>query len=220
VTSARYEVLVGFVSGCDSATGGALLRGFNEWVAWKIMRKKPFPIAWPAVIAYRSWPLIYESEYTLADIPEELNEAIVDSLSDFLEGFLGEQAETAASGIGPEGGLSTDFRKLFKLVRRAPRMFVTSHRYELMVAFVCGCDAATEGSLLAGFQEWAGEKVAGHPEAGVSWAQLIVDSQSPDGTARPLTELPEEYGQAVSDKLLGLLDEFLAEREMSGASGE
>jgi hypothetical protein len=108
----------------------------------------------------------------------------------------------------------TDFRKLFKRVRRTPRMYVLSDRYDVMVAFVCGCDAATGGNLLAGFQEWAAERVTGHPEASVSWAGLIAHSQSPEGSARPLSELSGEPGAAAADKLLDLIDEFLALREM------
>jgi hypothetical protein len=106
----------------------------------------------------------------------------------------------------------TDFRNLFKRVRRAPRMFLLSDRYEVVVAFVCGCDAATDGRLLAGFQEWVAPRLTNHSDASVSWSQLIADKVAPEGLSRPLLELPSEYGAAATEELFELLDEFLAER--------
>jgi hypothetical protein len=93
-------------------------------------------------------------------------------------------------------------------------MIMVSDRYEVMVAFVSGCNAATEGDLLAGFQEWVAEKVTGHPTASVAWAQLIADSQSTEGKPPLFSELSGELGTAAMGKLLDLLDEFLALREM------
>jgi hypothetical protein len=93
-------------------------------------------------------------------------------------------------------------------------MIMVSDRYEVMVAFVSGCNAATEGDLLAGFQEWVAEKVTGHPTASVAWAQLIADSQSPEGKSPLFSELSGEPGAAATGKLLDLLDEFLAQGEI------
>jgi hypothetical protein len=103
-------------------------------------------------------------------------------------------------------------------MHRAPRMFVLSERYEVMVAFVCGSDAGTEGKLLAGFQEWVGGRLVGHPEASVSWVKLIADSCAPEGRAGPPSELSGDCQAAANDKLFDLLDEFLAQRQVNERS--
>lgn len=106
----------------------------------------------------------------------------------------------------------TDFRNFFQGMRRTRRMYVSSDRYEVLVAFVCGYNAATGGDLLAGFQQWVVSKITEHPTSNLSWVNWVAEKQAPGMLHKPLSALPEECDEAASNLLFDLLDEFLAER--------
>lgn len=106
--------------------------------------------------------------------------------------------------------MSVDFRDLFQRVRRAPRMYLPGESYEAVVAFVSGCNTATDGRLLAGFQEWVSVRIPERPHVSASWAWIIAEEQSPGMLNKILRDLPDECNQAAIGRFFDLIDEFLA----------
>lgn len=94
-----------------------------------------------------------------------------------------------------------DFRGLFSTLARRPRTILLDDRYATLVAFVQGCDTATEGVLLNGFQEWVGVQIVGG-RSSLHWSKIIAKSHGPD---TPDSELAQH--------LLRLLDTFLATKQ-------
>lgn len=97
-----------------------------------------------------------------------------------------------------------DFRELFRTVAKRQRMMLLDDRYATLVAFVQGCDAATEGTLLNGFHQWVAERIVGGPSS-LHWSAIVAESHGPDAAE------PE-----IAQHLLRLLDTFLATRPDSG----
>lgn len=83
----RYTTLVAFVTGCDAASGQALLYGFNEWLA-AFYLCRPTSVAWWGQVGDRITPDHPESRRHYGDLDEEasrpLNAELFDRLLEFL----------------------------------------------------------------------------------------------------------------------------------------
>jgi hypothetical protein len=87
--SDRYDCLVSFITGCDVATGGILLEGFDSWIASQVSGGKESPLHWSAVVARRH-PAMLDGSCSFADMNAEINEEVVNDLFNLLEAFLRE----------------------------------------------------------------------------------------------------------------------------------
>ena len=104
-----------------------------------------------------------------------------------------------------------DFRQLFRSVRATPGMYGLDSRYRTAVAFVSGCDMATNRQLLAGFNEWMFASTGGSGDSSLSWSGWVVLKRFPDlMQVRYDTLTPEQQSQLVGD-LFDEIDKFLAE---------
>jgi hypothetical protein len=93
-------------------------------------------------------------------------------------------------------------------------MFLLSPSYLALVSFVAGCDAATAGSLLDGFDAWVARRTPQVGKTSFGWASVIAARHWPpaiDGV-HTIAELPADADALAGEDLLGLLDEFLEER--------
>jgi hypothetical protein len=115
------------------------------------------------------------------------------------------------------------FRDLFESARHRPDLcFDGRRRYDVMVAFVMGCDAGTAWVLLRGFDDWI---AARHPDvAGDPWPSAVarIALASTPSAASPATATttttPAPAVQAFDDTqhrhavatLWRLLDQFLS----------
>ena len=84
-------------------------------------------------------------------------------------------------------------------------------RYLTLAAFIRGCDVATEGRLLSGFNDWIAARYLGIPWSSLAWESLVAARRLPeilDGTSSIRTMTTEQEGQ-IGDDLLDLLDKFL-----------
>lgn len=57
------------------------------------------------------------------------------------------------------------FRNLFSDPRKRRRMFLLDDRYMTLVAFVEGCNAATDWQLLEGFGKWVSSRLLRSPDS-------------------------------------------------------
>ncbi|MGW4914008.1 hypothetical protein [Streptomyces sp. NPDC004270] len=85
-------------------------------------------------------------------------------------------------------------------------MFVGRVTFGAVVGFLNGYDAASEGALLTGFQEWLATKLGlGYGRNLVYWA-LAEKLIFPEG--RPEEPWSPDNEQYAGTELIGLLDEF------------
>lgn len=106
-----------------------------------------------------------------------------------------------------------DFRQLFSDLGKRRRMFLLDDRYMTLVAFVEGCNAATDWQLLDGFNGWVATQVLG-TESSLHWSTVIAAKSDPQLLVEPRTRpISPELESVASDDLLGLLDSFLAGKE-------
>jgi hypothetical protein len=90
-------------------------------------------------------------------------------------------------------------------------MFVVDDRYLTLVAFVSGCDAATDYELLHGFRQWVAQKCHGIQSTALSWEVLVAGTRVPeclDGQISLGSLDPSIEAQLRLD-LLDLIDDFL-----------
>lgn len=94
-------------------------------------------------------------------------------------------------------------------------MFLLDDRYMTLVAFIEGCNAATNWQLLDGFDRWVAEQILGR-ESSFHWSRVIASKSDPgllnEPQAGPLA--PELEGAAAAD-LLSLLDDYLVWQDRS-----
>lgn len=107
-----------------------------------------------------------------------------------------------------------DFRALFRDVGIRRGMYGLDPRYSTLVAFVEGCDAATNAELLSGFRDWLGSKLLGQPKSNIAWWAIIAGvhvGECLEGS-RHISDLPPELDEQLCADLLRFLDQFLEER--------
>lgn len=106
-----------------------------------------------------------------------------------------------------------DFRRLFADLRKRRRMFLLDDRYMTLVAFVEGCNAATDWRLLDGFGGWISHRIL-NAESSLHWSTIVASKWAPQVLREPRSErLPAEAESRAADELLELLDEFLRVKE-------
>lgn len=111
-----------------------------------------------------------------------------------------------------------DYRELLRQVRLRPGMFLPgpTHDFWELVAFVRGLEMG-QPDLLAGFREYLVLKLDGCDN--LAWSSLVIRLAIPDAdkftTPGAPSRTPAE-DRAAMDKLFEVLDEFLAETELSG----
>lgn len=88
--SDSYLALVSFVSGCDAATEGSLLSGFDAWAAERTEVGET-SLAWPTIVAARHWPAILEGGWSIEELPSSLQEGVRHDLMQLLDAFLAER---------------------------------------------------------------------------------------------------------------------------------
>lgn len=112
--------------------------------------------------------------------------------------------------------MDVSYRDLFTAVHRSPESYGLDGSYSQAVAFVLGCDAGNDWSLLLGFREWLATRLG--CEANLAWPALVMmAAQVPVKLAGPKKELDESINARLVDTMFTLLDEFLTERS-SGTS--
>ena len=106
-----------------------------------------------------------------------------------------------------------DFRELFRNLDQRPTMFLPDTRYNTVVAFVEGCNAATDRELLRGFSGWVHDRILGY-RSNFHW-QAVIAAKYLSG------KLDERWQESIKDEsfhdlasheLLAQLDDFLAAR--------
>ncbi|GAA4733818.1 hypothetical protein [Phytohabitans rumicis] len=108
-----------------------------------------------------------------------------------------------------------DFRDLFKQLGMRPRMYLPDDRFHTLVAFIEGCNAATDWKLLAGFNEWVATHTLGQ-KSSFHWSVIVASKIFPtildeSGAAA----IPGELEGPASEELLRVLDSYLATRQMT-----
>ncbi|MEU5869740.1 hypothetical protein ABZ815_51860 [Nonomuraea sp. NPDC047529] len=104
--------------------------------------------------------------------------------------------------------------ELVEHLRVRPRMFLPDDRYETMVAFVSGFDAAVDGTLLREFSGWCLDRWE-HPESGFHWSALIRERALSCESDRTVN-LSSDPDASVKSLLLDLLQQFFEEKDRSG----
>jgi hypothetical protein len=107
--------------------------------------------------------------------------------------------------------MTVDFRKVFAAMRRARRMYVGDDRFLTTVAYVDGCNTATDGDLLNGFQEWLTAK-CGIDVGSNHWQAILLANRGLFEEGRSLPELTKEQHDLLVDDMLAALHEFLSTR--------
>jgi hypothetical protein len=80
VLDGRFLTLVAYINGCDAATGGALLRGFRDWLyPTKVGTSKP-SLTWPAVLKF--------ARGLQGELTQEEHEQLIDDTFGALDEFL------------------------------------------------------------------------------------------------------------------------------------
>jgi hypothetical protein len=87
-------------------------------------------------------------------------------------------------------------------------MYLVDSRYETLVAFVNGCDCATE--CLEGFTNWLHQRNGGTGSTPVHWSGQLVYARFPEQYNTKWTLTSEEDSLVVTD-LFEALDGFLSE---------
>jgi hypothetical protein len=92
-------------------------------------------------------------------------------------------------------------------------MFLLDDRYMTLVAFVEGCNAATDWQLLDGFNGWVAAQVLG-AESSLHWSTVVASKSDRQLLEEPRTApIASELESVASDDLLDLLDSFLASKD-------
>jgi hypothetical protein len=101
----------------------------------------------------------------------------------------------------------TTFRQFLENFHRRPGMFIPWVKYQSIVAFVTGFDAACDGGPLTGFEEWL------IPRAGqgnnLAWPGLVLHIAFPDASdpSHVVSSTPETEKHAI-DVLFRTIFEF------------
>lgn len=99
-------------------------------------------------------------------------------------------------------------------------MFLLDDRYMTLVAFIDGCNAATDWKLLDGFNEWVAARILG-TESSLHWATIVAARSDPRLLEEPRSvPIAPELESKAADDLLRLLDSFLASKELSSQESE
>jgi hypothetical protein len=108
--------------------------------------------------------------------------------------------------------MNSAYRELFTHVRDRPGMYLQGgDRYDVVTAFILGCDMGNSGGLLRGFEEWLLQRRGG--PRNVHWSGLVVSiAFSEDDKEPPLIQNfdADQHRRAVAT-LWELGDQFLRE---------
>lgn len=113
-------------------------------------------------------------------------------------------------------GSDRDFQTLFKDVAARPEMFLPDRKFNTVVAFVEGCDAATRGSLLVGFSNWIHENILGYT-TNFHWSTVIASKYAPGGLSETWpAEVVDNasFETSAVRELTTQLDRFLGHRSL------
>ena len=86
VLDGRFLTLVAYVDGCDTATGGALLRGFKDWLYATRVGSGQTSVGWPGVLEFARG--LYEEREPLRELTNEESEQLIDDTFQALDEFL------------------------------------------------------------------------------------------------------------------------------------
>jgi hypothetical protein len=103
---------------------------------------------------------------------------------------------------------TTEFRLLFQRFREARNMYgLVDARFGSVVAFVAGCDAATEWALLNEFPSWLDGRYG--VKGSLWWARTVVKRCFPGRGDSRLFEMTDEESAVATEELFDRLDEYL-----------
>src|SRR5688572_2514721 len=104
-----------------------------------------------------------------------------------------------------------DYIHLFDSMKRRPGTYLAGQTYAEAAAFVMGCDAGNNNTLLCGFREWLAVRLNGFET--LPWSALVLRVAFPGEatTAGDILTSKEKNKQAM-DALFDLLLEFFRER--------
>lgn len=99
-----------------------------------------------------------------------------------------------------------EFSNLLVRVQGRPGAYGLNGSYREYVAFINGCDAIRDWSLLGGFREWLARRL-GHGMNLVWWelVRQIAVAERGDGSGEPEESI-------LIDRMFELIDEFLIQR--------
>lgn len=94
-------------------------------------------------------------------------------------------------------------------------MWISGHTYLEASAFVLGCDAGNDFTLLSGFHEWLAVRLNGYEN--LHWSAQVLQAAFPERAvaAEDIVGSPEMNRKAI-DSLVDLLVDFFRERESNG----
>ena len=87
LTQDRYDVLVGFVIGCDLGNAGGLLRGFEEWLLQRHGGRRN--VHWAGLVLDAAFP-DREDRLLVAEMTEDEHRHAISVLWELLDRFLSE----------------------------------------------------------------------------------------------------------------------------------
>jgi len=110
---------------------------------------------------------------------------------------------------------SIRYRELFRSIRERRGMHGIPDGTVASIAYVIGCDAATEYHLLDGFASWLNVRRGESGNTSLSWfgelVRLVVGAEAASGS--PYWKLAPADSAAVETMLFETLDLFLEERD-------
>lgn len=210
-----------YIRGYDVATWGKLLDGFQEWCSASLYGR-PTPLSPEGLIRYRRTPGPDPSAIGTLDrnVSPELEAQLVADLIGLIEEFLADRPAEQFAGrwVADRDGLNpsaVDFQTLFQAMSRRKRMYVSDNRFLSVVSFVDGCDAATDGKLLAGFGSWCAQPVFDKP-SNMHWSRALLARQVPGyslvGEQILRGDVAEDVEEQLSIDFFRLIQEFLSGR--------
>ncbi len=105
--------------------------------------------------------------------------------------------------------MSLDLRRQFQAVRKRRRMYVPDERFLSVVAFVDGCDLATNRELLRGFSDWLYVNGVRSGQTSLHWSAVLEIARG----LRPRSGLTSDQNEQLVQDLFEALDKFLADRK-------
>jgi len=95
-----FLTLVAYIDGCDAATGGALLRGFRDWLyPSRVGTSKP-SLSWPAVLKFARGLLAERGPSR--ELTKEEHEQLIDDTFQALDEFLAPRDHVFAIATPPD----------------------------------------------------------------------------------------------------------------------
>jgi hypothetical protein len=95
-----FLTVAAYIDGCDAATGGTLLSGFDNWLFTTRVRPDRTSLAWPAVLLVARG--LYNDRGPKLELTKEQNEQLVQDMFAALDEFLSSRDNASPPVHGPD----------------------------------------------------------------------------------------------------------------------